>query len=192
MFGIILAKKKSERLALNKALIEIEGETLIERTIRIIKPYCKDILIISDDERLNRFGKRFEDIFKEKGPISGIYTGLYYSEEEENLVLASDMPFLKPSLIEYIIRNTKYKNVGGDFQAIIPEIEGKKEPLCAIYLKGCLPLIKEEIENNRLSLKGLIERLNVKYVDCDEFRDCFFNLNTKEDLILARKEAHRN
>ncbi|MEW6680419.1 MAG: molybdenum cofactor guanylyltransferase [bacterium] len=190
MKGIILAKEKSQRLSLNKAFIEIKGEFLIERIIKIIKPYCKDILIISDDQRLSQFGKRFEDIFKGKGPISGLYTGLYYSDCERNLVLASDLPFLESPLIEYIIGNSKWeirnaecKNVNGNFQAIIPVIDGKKEPFCAIYLKEALPLIKEQIENNELSLQGLIKRLNVKYVNCNKFRNCFFNLNREEDLV---------
>ncbi len=186
MNGIILSKKKSQRLSCNKALIEIEGELLIERTIRIIKPYCKDILIISDDCQLDKFGKRFKDIFKEKGPISGLYTGLYYSDCEKNLVLASDMPLLESHLIEYI-------NVEGNFQAIVPRIDGISQPLCAIYSKEILSLIKEQIikeqiENNELSINSLIKRLNAQYIDCDGFRDCFFNLNTNEELMLIKKE----
>ncbi|MEW6102317.1 MAG: molybdenum cofactor guanylyltransferase [bacterium] len=175
MNGIILAKEKSQRLSCNKALIEIEGEALIERLIKIIKPYCKDILIISNDERLSQFGKRFCDIYKEKGPISGLYTGLYYSDCERSLILASDMPFLEKNLIEHI-------NIEGNFQAIIPTIDGIPEPLCAIYSKEIIPLIKEQIENSELSLNSLIKRLNATYIDCNKFRDCFFNLNTQEDL----------
>ncbi|MEW6482021.1 MAG: molybdenum cofactor guanylyltransferase [bacterium] len=188
MRGIILAKEKSQRLSLNKAFIEIEGEFLIERIIKTIKPYCKDILIISDDQRLSQFGKRFGDIFKEKGPISGLYTGLYYSDCERNLVLASDLPFLESPLIEYILKGQptsillapEHQN---NIQAIVPTIDGIPEPFCAIYLKETLPLIKEQIENNELSLQGLIKRLKVKYVNCNKFRNCFFNLNREEDLV---------
>lgn len=175
MNGIILAKGKSKRLSCNKALIEINKEPLIQRIIRIIKKYCKDILIISNDERLSLFGKRFSDIFKDKGPISGLYTGLYYSDSERNLVLASDMPFLEKSLIEYI-------NINGNFQAVIPKIDGKAQPLCAIYSKETIPIIKEQIEGGKLSLNLLIKRLNAFYIDCDRFKNAFFNINTDEDL----------
>lgn len=175
MNGIILAKEKSERLSCNKALIEIKGKPLIERIIKTIKPHCEDILIISDDGRLSGFGKRFSDIFKDKGPISGLYTGLYYSNSLKNLVLASDMPFLEKNLIEYI-------DIKVDFQAIIPTIDGKPEPFCAIYSKEILPKIMEQIEKNELSLNSLIKRLNASYINCDKFKNSFFNLNTNEEL----------
>jgi len=175
MNGIILSKKRSKRLSCNKALIKIEDEFLIERVIRVIKPYCKSILFISDDERLDRFGKRYSDIFKGKGPLSGLYTGLYYSDCKKNLVLASDMPLLDSRLVEYI-------QVPGNWDCIVPIIDGNNEPLCAIYSKKILPKVKEQIEKGKLSLNSLIKRLNVKYINCNEFRDSFFNLNTDEDL----------
>ena len=49
MTGIILSGGKSTRLGgLNKAFIQVRGERLIERTIRIYRKLFKDIFIVTN------------------------------------------------------------------------------------------------------------------------------------------------
>ena len=74
-----------------KHLIEINGETLLGRTTRILKQFNVDYIITSSDERYKEYGKtipqsyidcevdRFEDIDEEE--ICYLYGDVYYTEE---------------------------------------------------------------------------------------------------------------
>jgi len=77
MYAIILAKgEKSRRLGRIKALIKINGSTIIEKIVNEIKK------------------KVVEDKYK-IGPLGWILTGLKNSPYKYNFVIACDYPFVK-------------------------------------------------------------------------------------------------
>ena len=80
--------------------------------------------------------KIVQDIIKNCGPLAGIYSGLMASDSFYNFVVACDMPFIKASLIRYILRN---KN---SYDIIIPKIDKKTHPLFGVYSKNCIPVIE--------------------------------------------------
>jgi len=190
---IILAGGKSLRLGHDKITEKVGNKTLLEKVISRIDSLCKDIVIVTAEERSfaesgdNPKIKTVSDIFPGRGSLGGIYTGLVKSESFYNLVIAADMPFLNRDLVAYMTE------VAEGFDFVIPRIGSYFEPLHSIYSKNCVPPIETMIKNNRRIIIELFDFVKVRYVEAEEIdrfdpeHMSFFNINTMEDLELARK-----
>lgn len=193
--SVILAGGKSLRLGHDKITEKVGNVTLLEKVISRIDSLSKDIVIVTAEERSfkefadNNKVKTVADIFPGRGSLGGIYTGLKKSETFYNLVIAADMPFLNGELLAYMTE------VAEGFDFVIPKIGTFFEPLHAIYSKNCIAPIETMIKKNRRVIIELFDFVKVRYVEAEEIERfdpehlSFFNINTVEDLELARKIA---
>jgi molybdopterin-guanine dinucleotide biosynthesis protein A len=190
---IILAGGRSLRLGHDKVLEKVGKTSLLERVISRIDSLSSEIVIVTSDERtFSQLAdkpkyKVVSDIFPGKGSLGGIYTGLVTSGSFYNLVIASDMPFLNRSLLRYMIE------VSDGFDFVLPRINDFFEPLHAIYSRNCVAPMESLIKRDRRVIIELFDHVKVRYVEAEEVDRfdpqhlSFFNINTKEDLELARK-----
>ena len=193
--SIVLAGGKSLRLGHDKITEKVGNVTLLEKVVSRINSLSKDIVIVTAEERSfkefadNKKVKTVADIFPGRGSLGGIYTGLIESETFYNLVIAADMPFLNGELLAYMTE------VADGFDFVIPKIGTFFEPLHAIYSKNCVTPIETMIRKNRRVIIELFDFVKVRYVEAEEIDRfdpehlSFFNINTVEDLELARKIA---
>lgn len=192
---IILAGGKSIRFGHDKILEKIGNTSLLEQVISQVDSLSKEIIIVTAKER--SFAqlanhpkiKTASDIFPGQGSLGGIYTGLIKSDSLYNLVVAADMPFLNEPLLRYMIK------VSDGFDFILPRINNMYEPLHAIYSKNCIAPIKSILEQGKKVIIELFKYVKVRYVEAEEVdrfdprHMSFFNINTREDLNLAKKIA---
>ena len=195
--SIVLAGGKGLRLGHNKALIEIDGENLLQRIISRLGFLNSDIILVvaGSQQPLDIAGypklKIVTDIYPGKGPLVGIYSGLLSSDSAYNLVVACDMPFLNKHLIGYML------DVSADFDITIPRLGNMVEPLHAVYSKNCLKAIEELLAEDSLKIDSLLKMVKVRYVEAVEIDSfdpehlSFFNVNTKADLDIARELAEK-
>jgi molybdopterin-guanine dinucleotide biosynthesis protein A len=187
---IILAGGKNRRFGSNKALATMGGISLIERIVERLKPMTSQILIVTSQERhdlpVTCDAEIVADVYPEKGPLGGIYTGLLASRSPYSLVVACDMPFLNTELLQYMVKQSR------DFDVVVPRLEeGKLEPLHAIYSKACLDSIKTHLDWNDLRVDAIFNTVRVKYIEraeCQRFDPqllSFFNVNREADLDSA-------
>jgi len=178
--GIILAGGKSSRMGQDKGLLHLKGKHLIEYSIDALSPICSEIIIVANIEGYTKFGlKVVNDIFSDKGPMGGIYTGLFHSKTEVNLVLSSDTPFVTTDYLKWLITNHSSSIT---FSAW----ENKTHPLFSVFDKSTLELLNEQIKKNELKLMSLQTREEVQVVNAKEnpiFEERIFtNLNTQTEL----------
>ena len=189
---IMLAGGKSKRLGHDKLKEIVGGMTLPERVITILSAFHGEIMMVAGDNSSlpPTFSypkiKIVHDLFSGKGMLGGIITGLSLSEHYYNLVVASDMPFLSPSLLQYMI------NIAEGYDLVAYRNKNDLEPLHAIYSKNCLPIFEEIMQKN-LRIIELVQHVKVRYLTADEIKQydpenlSFFNINTEADLIKANK-----
>ncbi len=183
--GVVLAGGKSSRFGINKALIEINGSRLIDRVTGLLSPIFKrTILITNSPQEYSYLGLPiYEDLIRGLGPIGGILTGLENIHDEAGFFIACDMPFVNEDLIRYMV------SVRSGFDAVVPKIDWKMEPLHALYTKGCLPVIKGLIASGIYQTIKSFDKVNVRYVDEAEIRAndpqmrSFLNVNRPEELV---------
>lgn len=177
--GIILAGGKSSRMGTDKGLIKLDGATFIERIINTMKPFVKEIIIVSNNSDYDQFGfKRVEDMIKNSGPLAGLHTGLYYSESEYNMVLSCDVPMINSKVLNYLIE-------GIDETSDVFQLKSQDRtiPLVAIYKKQCLNRCTNLLKTGELRLRVFVEQLNTKTIVLDATMDNYVkNINTKEEL----------
>jgi molybdenum cofactor guanylyltransferase len=191
--GIVLAGGKSLRLGHDKILEKLGDTTLLERVVSHIDPFSKSIIVVTANERTfaplakHPKVKIVSDILPGQGSLGGIYTGLVESGSFHNLVVAADMPFLNQPLLRYMIEKTE------DYDLILPRVNGLFEPLHAIYSRNCIEPIKKIFGQGKKVIIELFNYVKVKYIETEEVERfdpkhmSFFNINTKEDLELARQ-----
>ena len=192
---IILAGGKSLRLGHDKVLEKVGNKSLLEQVMSCIDSLGREIIIVTAEERtLSQLVshsklKTVPDILPGKGPLGGIHTGLVTSDSFYNLVVACDMPFLNQSLLHYMIK------VSDGFDFVLPRMNNQFEPLHAVYSKNCVAPIEFILKQGRKVVTELFNFVKVRYVEAEEVDRfdpkhlSFFNINTKEDLELARKIA---
>ena len=189
--GIILSGGKSARMGKNKAFIEIEGTPIVDRIHGLFKDLFKEIIIVTNQKELftNVDAKIYIDIFPNRGVLGGLYTGLFFSSFEHSFCVACDMPFLKRSVIEFLI--SKRSN----FDVVVPRTKDGLEPLHAIYSKRCLEPIRRLLEQGRSKVIDLYAMVKVKTIEENEFfamdpkKESFINVNTPEDLLSIKKKS---
>ena len=138
--GIILAGGKGMRMGQVKPLVLFEGVTLLERVVRILESAMEDVIIVTSDSiaktlNFKNRAKVVTDHFPGNGPLSGLYTGLKYSTSEFNFVVSCDMPFINLDIARVLA-----ESITG-FDAAVPSIHGKPQPLHGVYSRACCCLL---------------------------------------------------
>ncbi len=182
--GVILAGGKSRRYGMNKALVKIDGISLIERVIRVLEPLFRDLILITNtpDEYAHLRLPMYGDLIKGLGPIGGIYTALSNIPHEAGFFVACDMPLLSQTLISHMVE------VRGNFDVVVPRISGRMETLHALYGKGCLSSIKRQIDSREYQIIRIFKEVHVQYMEEEEIRKfdsdlkSFINVNRPEEL----------
>ena len=189
--AIILAGGESSRIGSDqdKAILKLNGKRLIDIVISKLKHIVEDnIIIVGPPEKHPSYKQVVPDLFNQRGLLVGLYSGLKASTSQYNLVVGCDMPFLKVELLQYIEEKIDSNDI------IIPRYaKSYIEPLCAIYSKDCLEIMKRNIEAGILSIRKVFPYLKVKYIEEKEIKsvdpelNSFFNINYKEDFIRAEE-----
>ena len=86
------------------------------------------------------------------------------------------------------------------FDAVIPILDDRPEPLQALYNKSCVPAIEKQIVANDLKIARFFPKKKVCFVEEEKIRikdpelRSFLNINTQEDLdkiqILLSEAQH--
>ena len=184
MTGVILSGGKSARMGTNKAFLKIEGRRLIDRIMMMFRDMFREVILVTNSplDYLDQDCIIASDVYKNKGALGGIYTGLFYASDDHVFVSACDMPFLKRSFVEYMIR------CADRYDIVVPEPPDGLQPLHAVYSKRCLSPIKKLMDTGNLKITGFYKGLRTMVIpgkDISRFDPegkMFINVNTREDL----------
>lgn len=171
----VMAGGKSKRLGQNKALMQINGITVVESVLNVVSPFVQKVMIITNTPE--EYG--FLDIDTENdvrpgcGPLSGIHSALSLVSSEYVLVVSCDIPLLGSKQIELLLSEFK----GHD----ITIFKHKNfEPLCAVYRQTCLPALNDLIDHNECRIIDLFPTLDVKVIRVND-SEIFQSINTESD-----------
>lgn len=190
MIGVILAGGENTRIPHIKGLLKVNGITIIERNLRILKEVFDRVVISTNSPELY-FSSGIPligDIINEKGPMTGIFSVLTSTGAESAFFIACDMPFVKKELIMYAKdRFDTLSSSGIKIDALIPRFKGRIEPLAGIYTSDIRERMEGSLRSGRKGLHALLGEVNTFYIEEEEIRDIdpeglsFMNINTLED-----------
>ena len=192
--ALILAGGKSSRMGQDKALLPWSDSTLIEALMARLRPVCDEVLIVTRPEQpYTQLGARqLFDVTPEPSSLGGLYSGLLQSPTVANFACACDMPLIEPDLVHHLFDQL------ADFAAVVPRLDGRIEPLCAVYSKACLPAIQARLRANDLRLSGWQTGVRTFFVEKSELQKhdpqlrSFLNLNTAAEYQHLLNTDHED
>ena len=186
--GIILAGGKSSRMGTDKAQMLLNGKPLIEYIINTFQNAGIQNIIINTNKKADFLKYNLpicEDIYEDKGPISGVYSSLLMSTTDENVIIPCDSPFVSSKIILDLIEQNRQNKIS------FLRFKNNYYPLIGAYKKETNILLKKMIENNELKMKNLILNngtsildLTNNYKDVNKIEIELANLNTIRELDL--------
>jgi FdhD protein len=182
--GAILAGGTSSRMGRNKALLEVNGSSIIAHTYRTLANLFHEVIIVTNMPDDYRFipCRKVPDIYPETGSIAGLHSALANSRTERTFVTACDIPFADQHIIRHLCSLLEDTH-----DAVIPYSEGGQEPLHAIYRSKCKDIFERAINIGELKIIDILPQLNIRTVTWDEMRSvdgsdvAFLNVNTPEE-----------
>lgn len=131
------------------------------------------------------------DLIKNKGPCVGLYSGLSISTNEDNFLLACDMPYINYEYIGYLL-NTPYKN------ALVYKNDRYYEPFYGMYKKNLTSKLEEFISEDKNSLNGFLMSIDPDIIDSslvekfDKDKKMFTNINYPDQWESIIGEIYEN
>ena len=183
--AIILAGGKSSRMGADKALLEYDNKSFLEYVVAAVNPLARETLLVTD--RADKYTlpnvRVVADLLSEAGPVAGIVTGLLAVGPGVHFVVPCDMPLVSGSVLQ-LLRTA----CTPEWDAAVPERNGEREPLYAVYRDTALPKLRHYLESGRRSARGALTDLRVRTVGEAELRRAdpnlasFANVNTPQEL----------
>ncbi|MDZ7659376.1 molybdenum cofactor guanylyltransferase [Fodinibius sp.] len=178
---IILAGGQSRRMGSDKGLVRLNDKPMVQHVIEKAQSISNQIMIITNQSGYQKFGvPTYSDLIQDKGPLGGIYTGLHYSQTENNLVLSCDIPLVPVSFLKSLV------NYQAENQAYVPVYKDQEQPLCAVYKKEIAEQMKSSIEVENLSMRKFLTKINTAFIEISDYdtgnKNWFANLNTPEEV----------
>lgn len=185
--GIILAGGKSSRIGSDKGFLLLNNKTFIQLIIEAMQPLVNDIIIVSNNPDYDVFKlKRVNDLIIDAGPLAGVYTGLYYSNTENNLVLSCDVPLINTETLKKLTEQLEE-----NMDVIQLESNDKSMPLIAVYKKHCERKIFELLEQGERRLRFAVNQFKVKTIVLNKEQEKFTaNINTLSNLNEITNEIN--
>ena len=171
----------------DKAWLELGGQPVVVRIINELQKTVPTVVMNQNDETDLPIPS-IRDIYQDAGPLGGLHTVMNARGEEWFFLSACDTPFIHESVYNYL---SSFADQTID--AVVPEYEGRLQPLSGIYRKSCLPIIETLLHNGERKVSLLLEQVHSVYVNdfqplpSEVVNRHFFNMNTPEDYRKAQE-----
>ena len=192
----IQAGGQSSRMGGDKALKTFLGRPLIQRVVERLSTIADELIVTTnrpdDYAFLNLTLSLRADLKPGRGALGGLYTAIASAKHPIVGVVACDMPFASPSLLEAASRLLAQEEA----DVVIAKSEEGYEPLHAIYRREtCLPAIEAAISADQWKVIAWFPQVKVRALTLDEIKHydpsglAFWNVNTPEEFAEAEKIA---
>ena len=176
----ILAGGKSTRMGQNKALLQLNNIRFIDKIAGELSGFSQVLISAAEKGVYEDTGIQIVyDEHRDIGPIEGIYQILSNATEEYVFICGADMPFIRHELVEYMA-----EFISSDYDCFCLTDNEHIHPLCAIYSKRMLGVIKALIDSGQYRLMKVLDSVRTKYIKLE--LSCFDkklvkNINTKSE-----------
>ena len=198
--AILLTGGRSRRMGRDKAGVMLAGRTLLERTAEVASSVADTVLVVAaPGQMLPTLASDLDvrvvrDAGEGAGPLAGLLNGLAAVEAPLAVVLACDMPFVRPALLRLLL------GALADAAAAVPVHEGRPQPLCSAVRTDTLPALHALFEAGARDASALTRVRGAHLLQPDEWHGAdpegvsFFSVNTPADLecaeVLAKRQTH--
>lgn len=188
--GVILAGGHHRwMLGENRAFLQMEGQTLLERQIAEMRAYCSEITIVTNDPKpflrsVERDIRIITDYYRMTSMLSGMHAGLSLAQNDYVWVIGCHLPF--PSAAAAMLLLARMDE---GVEAAIPRIGDSVFPLHGIYTRSCADRIGEQLRSGNAHTGTFLDSLRRVEVNALEFRE--HGIDTRFVQTIRTMEDYR-
>lgn len=165
---IVLAGGQSKRMGRDKAFLPFKNKTFLRNILERIDGFCSRFLIVVNkdfslyEEQVKDLKSKvvfIKDINPYDGPLNGIVSAYPYIKSEKVLITTCDTPVINTELLQ------KLSIQLNNYDAVIPEIDSKIQPLNTFYTKNAVEKAVEIYKQGKKSLMVWLDNLNYKTIN---------------------------
>lgn len=201
-YGFVQAGGGSTRFGTDKALAEIAGKTMLQRTGELLECVCDQVCIIAAAGKYDGTPwKVIEDGWPGEGPLGGILTALQHLKAQRMdssgdhphgqphwaMILGCDLPFMNRDFLAFL----KERALLSRAQVLAPESSSGLEPLCACWRADALWSVEQSFDAGVRKVTEAMKQVGTEVLDeaawkrFDNGNRLFWNMNTPEDYREA-------
>lgn len=196
LLGVILAGGRSTRFGSGKASADMAGRSMLARALDALEPWVAERGVVlaaspaADPRPLPPVPVRRDGV-EGLGPLEGLRVALSWARETGRagvVVLACDLPLLGPESVGALVRAWASRPDDAP-DGVVPVVEGRLQPLAAVYGTAVLDAVEARLAAGSLSLGGLVDDLRVARLPAAAAGLAprrFLNVNTPEDGARVR------
>jgi molybdopterin-guanine dinucleotide biosynthesis protein A len=206
--GYILVGGASSRFGRDKAFVELNGITMIERMKSLFVEACiPEVYLVGEPTRYSALGVPcVPDRWPGEGPLGGILTALLDARTRDRtrigcvgfpvqakakwvLIVSCDMPFLTGEWMRELFLRSMRNNA----QVVVPRSAGGLEPMCACWRTSARRVIEAQFNRGTRKIGDVFKHLKTEVLDepvwkrFDTENRLFWNMNTPADYEEARR-----
>ncbi|WP_028951087.1 molybdenum cofactor guanylyltransferase [Sulfurihydrogenibium subterraneum] len=185
---VVLAGGQSKRMGTDKAFLAYKDKTFLQTIVEKLSKKCDEIILsVNKDPRIYidhlkpHKVKVVKDLHPYEGPLNAILSVSEHIKNPYVFIATCDTPLLNENLIDI------YMSIIDEFDAVIPQVHGKFQPLNTLYTKKSLLKVKNlypEIKSLNQWIKNLKRVLVVNEEVIQNFDPdllTYKSVNTPED-----------
>ena len=193
--AIVLMGGRSSRMGRPKAALDFGGVPILTRIVSELKRRFAEIVIVAAPESEDSLQidmpaiKVVRDETAYQGPLDALRRGLDAVTNEIAFACSCDLPLLDSDVVAAIVAML------GEFDAAIPIVGEKLQPLHAAYRKRCAIALAALAMRGERRLIAIADAVNTRRISerdlkvIDPQLRSFFNVNTLDDYQRALKIA---
>jgi molybdenum cofactor guanylyltransferase len=193
--GVVLCGGQSSRMGRPKAWLPFGDELMLPRVVRLLGEVVAPIVVVAapgqDVPPLPPGIEIVRDPEQGRGPLQGLAAGLEALRGRADAAYLSscDVPFLQAAFVRRLVE------LLGDHAICVPEVDGYRHPLAAVYRLQCAAVAARLLTEERLRPAFLFEEVPTRIVRPEELAevDATFqtlrNLNTPAEYEAAVRDS---
>lgn len=158
--GLLLTGGQSRRMGRDKALLQRNGVSLLDRGMGLLEKLCEkqfvSVSVVTEHGQRSQY-PQIPDQFGGQGPVDGIASAQLKDPQAAWLVLACDLPLLDLYTLQWLVDHRSSKH---EVTAFVSTNSQLPEPLCAIYEPSSAPKIQQLLTEGVRSARKMVMDLD--------------------------------
>jgi len=193
ILAVVLAGGKSKRFGRDKSQVKFGDKILIDYILTEIIDLYKDILIVANEPiRFLNSDKisLTKDVKKDLGPLGGVFTAMKWARDNKKeykwiSTFPIDTPFFKKDHLSKFYQDISLEKSNLFFM----KSKNTRHNIFGLWSLELFEKLELALDKGDRKVELWANEIGVKTIDFDHEnnKDPFFNINTEEDLKIAKK-----
>ena len=193
ILGTVLAGGKSQRFGEDKSQVKLDGKLLIDFILSEIVDEFKEILIVTNNQIAFQKSKKIstiKDFKKGQGPLGGVLSAMKWAKEKNSnykwiSTFPVDTPFFKKEILKKFLSEINIE----ESKLFFIKSNNTRHNIFGMWSIDLMKKLEEDLNKGHKKVETWADSIGVKIINMEfMYEDPFFNINTKDDLEIAKKK----